>query len=96
MSKPTYYKQIINTLESLYKAHPTYNMGRHISTALDNDYPDIWGVSDKELLTSLKKYEASLEMDVSHPDEEDLDKIIKDGMNLGRIFSNDTEEEEEY
>ena len=96
MSKPTYYKQIINTLESLHKAHPTYNMGRHISTALDNDYPDIWGVSDKELLTSLKKYEASLEMDVSHPDEEDLDKIIKDGMNLGRIFSNDVEEEEEY
>ena len=96
MSKRTYHKQIINTLESLHKAHPTYNMGRHISTALDNDYPDIWGVSDKELLTSLKKYEASLEMDVSHPDEEDLDKIIKDGMNLGRIFSNDAEEEEEY
>ena len=96
MSKPTYYKQIIHTLESLYKAHPTYNLGRHISTALDNDYPDIWGVSDKELLTSLKKYEASLEMDLSHPDEEDLDKIIKDGMNLGRIFSNDAEEEEEY
>ena len=96
MSKPTYYKQIIHILESLHKAHPTYNMGRHISTALDNDYTDIWGVSDKELLTSLKKYEASLEMDVSHSDEEDLDKIIKDGMNLGGIFSNDAEEEEEY
>ena len=94
MSRPTYYKQIINTLESLHKAHPTYNIGRHISTALDGS--DIWGVPDKELLTSLKKYEASLEMDVSHPDEEDLDKIIKDGMNLGGIFSNDAEEEEEY
>ena len=95
MSKPTYYKQIIHILESLHKAHPTYNMGRHISTALDG-YSDIWGVPDKELLTSLKKYEASLEMDVSHPDEEDLDKIIQDGMNLGGIFSNDIEEEEEY
>jgi hypothetical protein len=95
MSRPTYYKQIIHILESLHKAHPTYNMGRHISTALDG-YPDIWGVPDKELLMSLKKYETSLEMDVSHPDEEDIDKIIKDGMNLGGIFSNDIEEEEEY
>lgn len=94
MSKPNYYKQITNMLEKLHKAHPTYNMGRHISTALDGS--DIWGVSDKELLTSLQKYEASLEMDVNHTDEEDLDKIIKDGMNLGRIFSNDAEEEEEY
>lgn len=95
MSKPTYYKQIINMLESLHKAHPTYNMGRHISTTLDG-YADIWGVSDKELLTSLKKYETSLEMDVSHSDEEDIDLIIKEGMNLRGIFSNDIEEEEEY
>lgn len=95
MSKQTYYKQIINILESLHKAHPTYNMGRHISTALDG-YTDIWGVPDKELLTLLKKYQTSLEMDVSHSDEEDLDLIIKEGMNLGRIFSNDAEEEEEY
>lgn len=94
MSKPTYYKQIINVLERLYKAHPTYNMGRHISTALDES--NLWGVSDKELLTSLKKYETSLEMDIRHPDEEDIDKIIKDGMDLGGIFSNDVEEEEEY
>jgi hypothetical protein len=69
-------------------------MGKHISTALDGS--DIWGVSDKELLISLNKYEASLEIDINHPDEEDIDLIIKEGMNLRSIFSNDTEEEEEY
>jgi hypothetical protein len=94
MSKLTLYKQILVTLEKLHKAHPTYNMGKHISTALDGS--DIWGVSDKELLISLKKYEANLEIDINHADDEDIENIIKDGMNLGGIFSNDVEEEEEY
>jgi hypothetical protein len=87
--KPNYYKQIIQTFERLHKAHPTYNMGRHISTALDGS--DVWGVTDKELFLSLQKYEASLEMDTNHIDEEEIEAIIKDGMNLGRLF----EEEED-
>ncbi len=82
-------------MEKLHKAHPTYNMGRHISTALDG-YDDVWGVTDKEFLFALEKYELALNMDVDHIDQEEIDKIIKDGMNLGRIFSNDAGEEEEY
>jgi hypothetical protein len=94
MSKLTTYKQVLIILEKLHKAHPTYNMGRHISTALDGS--DIWGMPDREVLIALQKYEASLEMDVNHTDEEDIDFIIKEGMNLRGIFSNDIEEEEEY
>ena len=90
MSKLTLYKQILVTLEKLNKAHPTYNMGKHISTALDGS--DIWGVSDKELLMSLKKYEASLELDINHIDEEDIENIIKDGMNLERTLFEEEEE----
>ena len=93
MTKPNYYRQIIQTLEHLHKAHPTYNMGRHLSTATNES--DLWGVTDKELLISLKKYEASLEMDGIH-DDEDINNIIKDGMNLGGIFDSDREDEEEY
>jgi hypothetical protein len=93
IKKPNYYRQIIQTLESLHKTHPTYNIGRHISTATNES--DLWGVTDKELLFSLKKYETSLEMDVIH-DEKDIENIIKDGMNLGTIFLNDNEDEEEY
>ncbi len=77
-------------MERLRKAHPTYNIGRHISTALDG-YDDIWGVSDKEFLFALEKYELELNMDVDHIDQEEIDKIIKDGMNLERMF----EEEED-
>ena len=88
--QPNYYRQIIHVLESLRKAHPTYNIGRHISTALDG-YDDIWGVTDKEFLFALEKYELELNMDSPHIDEEEIDKIIKDGMNLERMFLDDEE-----
>lgn len=78
-------------LESLHKAHPTYNIGRHISTALDG-YDDIWGVSDKEFLFALEKYELELNMDIDHIDQEEIEKIIKDGMNLERTLFEEEEE----
>jgi hypothetical protein len=88
MKATNYYRKIIQVLERLQKAHPFYNMGQHISTAVDG--AELWGVSDKELFLSLQKYEANLEMDVNH-NEEEIEAIIKDGMNLGRLF----EEEED-
>lgn len=77
-------------MERLRKAHPTYNIGRHISTALDG-YDDVWGVTDKEFLFALEKYELALNIDIDHIDQEEIDEIIKDGMNLERMF----EEEED-
>ena len=91
MRQPTYYRQILNILERLYKAHPTYNIGRHLSTALDDS--DLWGVADRELLLALQRYEIELNMDVSHTDDEEIEKIIKDGMNLGRMFFDEDEED---
>lgn len=90
MAKPNHYREILQTLERLYKSHPSYNIGRHISTATNES--DLWGVSDKEFLLLLKKYEVNLDMDGNHNDDE-LDKIINDGMHLGDIFDNDEEEE---
>lgn len=90
MSAPNYYNQIIQTLKRLKKAHPFYNMGQHISTAVDGS--ELWGVSDKELFLSLQQYESSLEMDVNHDDEE-LEAIIKDGMNLERTLFEEEEED---
>ncbi len=78
-------------LESLRKAHPTYNIGRHISTALDG-YDDMWGVTDKEFLFALEKYELELNMDVDHIDQEEIEEIIKDGMNLERTLFEEEEE----
>jgi hypothetical protein len=88
--QPNYYRQIIQTLVRLQKAYPTYNMGRHISTALD-EYTDVWGVSDREFLYAIQKYEIELNIDGPHLDDEEIEEIIKDGMNLDSMF-----EEEEY
>ena len=83
------YNKIIKALQSLHKTHPTYNMGRHIATALDG-YPDIWGLTDREFLFAVNKYITELDMDHFH--NEDIDVIIKDGLNLNHIL--DEEEEE--
>lgn len=89
MKSPNYYRQIIHALERLQKAHPKYNMGKHLSTALDGS--DLWGVSDKELLFALQKYEIELNMDADIDDEE-IEEIIKDGMNLERMFLDEEED----
>jgi hypothetical protein len=88
--QPNYYRQIIQTLVRLQKAYPTYNIGRHISTAMD-EYTDVWGVNDREFLYAIQKYEIELNIDGPHIDDEEIEEIIKDGMNLDNIF-----EEEEY
>jgi len=80
MKQPNYYSTIITTLASLKELHPTYNMGRHLSTVLD-ECGDVWGLSDRELSFALSKYAKQLELDPPHSDE-DIDIIIKGAMNL--------------
>jgi hypothetical protein len=60
-------------------------MGRHLATALD-EYGDIWGITDKELAYALAKYKGQLEMDVPHTDDSEIDKIIKEGLDLDNLF----------
>lgn len=80
--KPTTYNDIISVLQDLHISYPTYTIGRHLSTALD-EYGDLWGVSDKEVLFALTKYRASLEMDVPREtNEEEILRIQRDAMNL--------------
>lgn len=92
MKKLSYYHQILNTLEALNTNYPAYNMGRHLATALD-EYGDIWGLSDKEMMFALEKYKTQLEMDIPHTDDNELDQIIKDGMNLEDILKEEDGED---
>lgn len=90
--KPTSsYEQILSVLAELKEVFPSYNLGRHLDTAL-NEYKDIWGMTDKEMLYALSKYKSQLTMDVPHPDESEIDKIVKDGMNLHTILQEDEED----
>ncbi|NBW39010.1 MAG: hypothetical protein EBR30_29140 [Cytophagia bacterium] len=85
MSKKTHYAEVISILQELNKNFPTYNLGRHLATALDG-YGDIWGITDKEFAFALSKYKTEIEMDVPHADENELEKIIKEGMDLENIL----------
>lgn len=91
MSKKTYYAEVISLLEELNKSFPTYNVGRHLATALDG-YGDIWGLTDKELAFALRKYKTEIEMDVPHTDESELDKIIKEGLDLENILKEEEDD----
>ena len=92
--KPTSsYEQILSVLVELKEAFPSYNMGRHLDTAL-NEYKDIWGMTDKEMLYALNKYKSQLTLDVPHPDDTEIDKIVKDAMNLSTILQEDEEDED--
>jgi hypothetical protein len=88
----TIYEQILTALKELKEEFPSYNMGRHLDTAL-SEYKDVWGITDKEMLYALNKYKAQLTLDVPHPDESELEKIIKDGMNLNTILQEDEEDD---
>lgn len=95
MRKPNYYNQILHILQQLHVLYPAYNMGRHLATALD-EYGDVWGLSDKEILFALDKYKTQLEMDIPHTDEKELDEIIKDGMDLDNILKEEDDNGETY
>lgn len=88
MRKTSYYSKIVNILQQLRADYPTYNMGRHLATALDG-YGDMWGLTDREMLFALEKYKAELELDIPHTDESEIEEIIKDGMNLDDILKED-------
>lgn len=92
MRKSNYYSQILQLLQQLHAAYPTYNMGRHLATALD-EYGDIWGLSDKEVLFALEKYKSQLELDIPHTDDKELDQIIKEGMDLENILKEEDGED---
>ncbi len=93
-STEDFYKEILQVLQELKKKYPEYNMGRHIATILD-DFGDIWGAPDKELLFSLTKYKAQLEMDVPHIEDKDIESIIEDGMNLSMTQEDEDEFDEQ-
>jgi hypothetical protein len=90
MKKPNHFNQITAILQDLHSSYPNYNLGRHLSTALD-EYGDLWGVTDKEMLFALTKYKNQLDMDIPHTDDSEIDKIIKEGLDLDNLFKEETD-----
>ena len=90
MRRASAYSQILNVLHELQREYPQYNMGRHLATALD-EYGDVWGIPDNEILFALNKYRAQLNMDVEYSEIQDIERIMEDGIDLDNILK-----EEDY
>jgi hypothetical protein len=88
--KTTPYQQALTTLRRLHDKYPSFSLGRHFSAAFA-DYGDTWNLSDKEFSHALQKYEAELEFNT--PSESEIDRIIRDGMNLDTILQEEDEED---
>lgn len=86
-----FYNKSLKLLHNLHSSHPTLNLGRHLA-AVFYEYGDLWGVSDKELHFAIEKYATELEMDIPHSD--DVDEIVKEGIDLGNILKEDDDGEE--
>jgi hypothetical protein len=91
--KPTSIRHILKTLDELKTLYPSYNLGKHLSTALDGH--DMWGITDNDFLNALQEYKAKFEMDIrSRMDEDDISRIIKDGLRMHTSF--DLQDEDFY
>jgi hypothetical protein len=83
----SYYKRSVNVLNKLNTIIPRQSLGKHLATALDEH--QIENLNDKEMFNILNDYLIELESDIPHC--EDLEEILKQGMNLN---SEDLIEEE--
>lgn len=96
--KPNAFNKIINLLQAIHKLFPNQPLSNHLSTAL-SDYgkiEDLWGMSDKEILFALEKYQATLELDFSSPAHNDeLERIIEEGKNIDKIDLYGDQDEED-
>lgn len=92
--KQSDFSKLISLLTELHKAYPHYGIGRHLSTALA-DYGDFWGMTDKELVFALEKYKLQLDMDIRHAGDNEIDEIIRQGLDLDSILK-DEDNGEEY
>jgi len=77
-----YYKKSIAVISKLNKMLPGITLGKHLYTALNEDALE--NLSDKELYFKLNDYLSTLESDVPH--DEDVEQIIKEGLNLNNIL----------
>ena len=90
MRNSSTHTKILLRLKDLHIAFPKLSICHHLSLAT-TDFGDIFRMEDTELLESLDKYKAELEMNTV-PDTE-LDRIIEEGKNLDTLFRADSEDE---
>jgi len=86
------FQKILLQLEQLHKNHPSYSYG-HIHSMAFCDYKDTFGITDRESLFAIEKYNCELELDadpIASPDY--MEKLYKDVENFDNILNEDEDE----
>ena len=73
-------QKIVEIINQLTVNHPKINLGKHIDTALDGE--NIWSLSNKKFYSLLRNYQAKLDAVELSDDDWEMDKILKDAMDL--------------
>lgn len=76
MKKQDCFKRIIKIFQDLRDSYPTQSIGQHITLAT-LEYPNLLGITDKELLEALERYQSNLELDM----EIDYDRYLYSELN---------------
>ena len=89
-SEDPYYEKIIKVLMELKEAYPEYNLGRHLRYSLaENNGSYLWSKTDKQIFNSIIAYKERLMSKIPYVEESQIEKIIKEGMNLDTILDDD-------
>lgn len=81
-----YFKGIINILKELNTKYPNQGIARHLHDAT-LEHKNLWGLDDKELHFSLVRYKQELDFNIV--DDKEINEILKDGMDLDSILSDE-------
>jgi len=73
-------QKIVEIINQLTVNHPKINLGKHIDTALDGE--NIWSLSNEKFYSLLRNYQAKLDAVELSDDDWEMDKILKDAMDL--------------
>lgn len=97
--KTNYHAQIIELFRELKAKYPNQGLGQHLSIAL-SEYPNYWGMSDKEFLFSLQKYKFELEENMLPPEQE-IQKLVDESSSIDKLregidYEEFNEEGDEY
>lgn len=88
-----YYQKIIKVLLEIKEAYPEYTLGKHLQNSLKEHSGYMWKKTDKHIYNSIITYKEKLMSNTPYVKTSEIDKIIREGMNLDTILDDDEEED---
>jgi hypothetical protein len=90
LSEDKYYEKTIKILLELKEAYPNYLLGKHLYNALaDRTSSYMWSKTDRQIFNSINTYKERLMSKIPYVEESQIEKIIKEGMNLDTILDDE-------